>query len=77
MTQQELSDRCSLDPSYISLLERERKRPGGDTIFILAIALGMTASEFLKEIEDHPENEWVKERVAQEKRTHKPVFAIA
>ncbi|WP_462410366.1 helix-turn-helix domain-containing protein [Neobacillus sp. Marseille-QA0830] len=61
LTQEELADRCLLDPSYISLLERDRKKPGLNTIIILSRCFEIKPSEFFKEIEDDPENNWLKD----------------
>jgi len=63
LSQEGLADRCSRHPSFISLLERNRKRPSLDTVIALAIGLEMEASELLKEIEQHPENRWLKEYI--------------
>jgi transcriptional regulator with XRE-family HTH domain len=56
LSQEVLADRCSRHPSYISLLEGNRKNPSLDTIVALAHGLDMRASDMLKEIEQHPEN---------------------
>lgn len=60
LSQEMLAYRCGRHPSYISLLERNLKRPSLDTIIALALGLGIAASEMLKEIEQHPENCWLK-----------------
>ncbi|WP_026568397.1 helix-turn-helix domain-containing protein [Bacillus sp. UNC41MFS5] len=59
LSQEVLADRSDRHPSYISLLERNQKNPSLDTIVALALGLDMTASEMLKEIEQHPENRWL------------------
>jgi transcriptional regulator with XRE-family HTH domain len=56
LSQEVLADHCSRHPSYISLLEGNRKNPSLDTIVALAHGLDMRASDMLKEIEQHPEN---------------------
>ena len=56
LSQEMLAYRCDRHPSYISLLERNQKKPSLDTVVALAIGLNMKASEMLKEIEQHPEN---------------------
>jgi transcriptional regulator with XRE-family HTH domain len=61
LSQEMLAYRCGRHPSYISLLERNLKRPSLDTIIALALGLGIAASEMLKEIEQHPENGWLKD----------------
>jgi transcriptional regulator with XRE-family HTH domain len=56
LSQEGLADRCNRHPSYISLMERNIKKPSLDTIIALAIGLGMKASEMLIEVEQHSEN---------------------
>ncbi|MEH7306884.1 helix-turn-helix domain-containing protein [Neobacillus drentensis] len=63
LSQESLAFRCGRHPSYISLLERNLKKPSLDTIIALATALGMSASELLREVEKHPRNRWVKEYI--------------
>ncbi|MFC4802587.1 helix-turn-helix domain-containing protein [Neobacillus sp. GCM10023253] len=55
LTQAELAVRCSLEPSYISLLERELKKPGFDTLWALSKGLELMPSELLRKIEEHSE----------------------
>ncbi|MEH7085415.1 helix-turn-helix transcriptional regulator [Neobacillus drentensis] len=55
LSQEVLAFRCSLHPSYISLLERNLKSPSLDTLKALASGLGMKVSEMLKGIEQHSE----------------------
>ncbi|MDN3019214.1 helix-turn-helix transcriptional regulator [Paenibacillus sp. BSR1-1] len=54
LSQEELAERSVLDRSYISLLERNLELPGFITILTPASGLGMRASEFMIEIEQHP-----------------------
>jgi transcriptional regulator with XRE-family HTH domain len=61
LSQEGLADRCNRHPSYISLMERNIKKPSLDTIIALAIGLEMKASEILMEIEQHTENRWLKD----------------
>ncbi|WP_026568377.1 helix-turn-helix domain-containing protein [Bacillus sp. UNC41MFS5] len=56
LSQEVLADRCSRHPSFISLMERDVKKPTLDTISALAFGLGMKASEMLQEVEQHSEN---------------------
>jgi len=56
LSQEVLADRCDRHPSYISLLERNQKKPTLGTLVALAHGLKMNASEMLKELEQHPEN---------------------
>jgi transcriptional regulator with XRE-family HTH domain len=56
LSQETLAYRCSRHPSYISLMERNIKKPSLDTIMALAIGLEMKASEMVMEIEQHTEN---------------------
>ncbi|MED4227916.1 helix-turn-helix transcriptional regulator [Neobacillus cucumis] len=56
--QQNLSQEClafnsSLDRTYISILERDIKKPGYDTIIALSAGLGIKASELFKHLEEH------------------------
>lgn len=68
LSQEGLADRCSRDRSYISLLERNLKKPGLDTIIALSIGLGIKASEILKEIEQHPENGWLSDSISNQQQ---------
>ncbi|MEY2194013.1 helix-turn-helix domain-containing protein [Neobacillus sp. BF23-41] len=61
LSQEALAYRCSRHPSYISLMERNIKKPSLDTIIALAIGLEMKASEMLMEVEQHTENKWSKD----------------
>ncbi|MEH6908028.1 helix-turn-helix domain-containing protein [Neobacillus drentensis] len=56
LSQEALADRCCRHPSYISLMERNIKKPSLDTIMALATGLEMKASEMLMEVEQHTEN---------------------
>jgi len=51
LSQGELADRCSLDRSYISTLERNLKQPNLSTIVALANGLDMKAYELIREME--------------------------
>lgn len=51
-SQEEISARSSLDRTYISMLERNIKQPTITTIFLLASALEIQPSEFVKKIEE-------------------------
>ena len=53
LTQVGLADRCSFAPSYISLLENDMKMPKLSTLFIIAEALGIKASELVRAIEEY------------------------
>ncbi|MEH7504149.1 helix-turn-helix transcriptional regulator [Neobacillus drentensis] len=69
LSQEKLAYRCGRHPSYISLLERNLKRPSLDTIIALALGLGIAASEMLKEIEQLPENGWLKDYSDNRRKT--------
>lgn len=56
MSQEELAFRSNLDRSYISLLERGRRKPTINTIFALAEQLNVTPSEMVRRVEI----EWIK-----------------
>ncbi|GHH98634.1 helix-turn-helix domain-containing protein [Neobacillus kokaensis] len=60
LTQEELAERSGLNRTYISLLEREGRRPSFETIVSLAYGFQMELSEFIKAIEEHPKNWWLK-----------------
>lgn len=55
-SQEELAHFSNLDRTYISELERDVHRPGLESIFSLAVSLGMKPSELVKEIEESEEN---------------------
>lgn len=59
LSQEQLAHGSNLDRSYISMLERDIKKPGLDTIIALGKGLEMRASEIIKELEEQPENEWL------------------
>lgn len=52
LSQEELAHRCDLDRTFISLLERGKRRPTLTTVFILSKNLDIKPSIFVKEIED-------------------------
>lgn len=52
LSQEELAHRCDLDRTFISLLERGKRRPTLTTVFTLSKSLGIKPSIFVKEIED-------------------------
>ncbi|WP_202171415.1 helix-turn-helix domain-containing protein [Bacillus sp. USDA818B3_A] len=53
LSQEELALNCCLERSYISVLERNIKKPGLKTISVLCRGLGIKASELFKALEDH------------------------
>lgn len=56
LTQEDLAFYSKLDRKYISNLERNISKPALESIFKLAVALGIKPSEFIKEIEETKEN---------------------
>lgn len=52
LSQEELSYRCNLDRSFISLLERGKRNATIETLFKVCLNLNITPSNFIKEIED-------------------------
>lgn len=52
MSQQELAFMTNLDRTYISMLERNLRQPGLETVIKIANALGYKASEFIRIIEN-------------------------
>lgn len=51
LSQEELAFRSKLDRTYISLLERGKRRPTLNTIFALAAQLGIAPSEIVRSVE--------------------------
>jgi len=51
LTQEELAFRCSLDRTYISLLERGLRTPTITTLFRLSSVLEVKAEDFIAQIE--------------------------
>jgi transcriptional regulator with XRE-family HTH domain len=51
ISQEELAFECSLDRTYISMLERGIRQPTLETIFKLAKALRLTPSVIVKKVE--------------------------
>jgi transcriptional regulator with XRE-family HTH domain len=51
LTQETLAERASLDPTYISGIERGLRNPGIKNIAKLAKALGVSTSELCKEVD--------------------------
>jgi transcriptional regulator with XRE-family HTH domain len=54
MLQSELAKRAELDPSYISLLENNRKSPTLTVYFRLCNVLGVSPSDLMKRVESAP-----------------------
>lgn len=52
LTQEKLADLCSIDRTYISLLERKKRNPTVEVIFRLSRCFNMKPSEFLKMVEE-------------------------
>lgn len=52
MSQQELANECEMERTHISALERALRTPSLPTIFKLSEALGITPSEFVRQIEE-------------------------
>jgi len=50
-SQEKLALACHLDRTYISLLERGKRRPTLDTIFALSAALNVSPAELVKAVE--------------------------
>ncbi len=51
LSQEELAHLCSLDRTYISLLERGKRRPTLNTIFTIAKALQINPSTIVQDVE--------------------------
>lgn len=52
LSQEELAHRCDLDRTYISLLERGKRKPTLNVIFKICLNLNIKSSEFIKQIEE-------------------------
>ncbi|BCD05087.1 TPA: helix-turn-helix transcriptional regulator [Bacillus cereus] len=52
MSQEELSFNSGLDRTYISLLERGKRKPTINTVFAIANALNIKPSQLIKELEN-------------------------
>ncbi|WP_125152150.1 helix-turn-helix domain-containing protein [Clostridium rectalis] len=52
LSQEELAHRCNLDRTYISLLERGKRKPTLNVIFQISRNLNLKPSEFITEVED-------------------------
>lgn len=52
MSQQELANECEMERTHISALERALRTPSLPTIFKLSEVLGITPSEFVRQIEE-------------------------
>lgn len=53
MSQEELAFNSGLDRTYISLLERGKRKPTINTLFALARALKVNPSQLIKELEEN------------------------
>ena len=51
-SQEQLALDCSLDRTYISLLERGLRQPTLTTLFVLADSLGVKPSKLIKSVEN-------------------------
>lgn len=56
LSQEELAFRAKLDRTYISLLERGKRRPTLNTIFSLAAQLDIKPSELVRMVESDESN---------------------
>lgn len=50
-SQEELAHRCNVDRTYISLLERQKRKPTLNVIFKICETLNISPSNFVEEIE--------------------------
>ena len=51
LSQEELAHRCEIDRTYISLLEREKRKPTLNVLFKICENLKIKPSDFISEIE--------------------------
>ncbi|MFI5053017.1 MAG: helix-turn-helix domain-containing protein [Acidimicrobiia bacterium] len=63
LSQEALSFACGRHRTYVSLLERGRNSPSLDTLWTIADALGVAASEIIERVE---------RRLAQPRRRRRP-----
>lgn len=52
LSQEQFAFKCGLDRTYISLLERGKRKPTLAVIFTISSALNIKTSEFIKQIEN-------------------------
>lgn len=52
ISQEELAHRSNLDRTYISLLERSKRKPTINVIFSISTALNLSASQLIAEVEE-------------------------
>lgn len=52
ISQEKLAFDCNLDRTFISLLERGKRRPTLDTIFKIASSLAISPSKLVEEVEN-------------------------
>jgi transcriptional regulator with XRE-family HTH domain len=52
LSQEKLSLFCGLDRTFISLLERGKRKPTINTVFIIASIIGVNPSRIISEVED-------------------------
>jgi transcriptional regulator with XRE-family HTH domain len=50
-TQQALAKECNLDRTFISMLERGLREPGLSTVFAIAKAFRISATEFVSDVD--------------------------
>jgi transcriptional regulator with XRE-family HTH domain len=53
LSQEQLALACDRHRTYISLLERGQNSPSLRTLFLIASALGLKASELVRRVEQH------------------------
>ncbi|MEI3604531.1 helix-turn-helix transcriptional regulator [Pseudogracilibacillus sp. SE30717A] len=52
LSQEGLALKCGLDRTYISLLERGKRKPTINTVFAIAKIINVKPSQMIKEVED-------------------------
>lgn len=50
-SQEELAHRCNIDRTYISLIERKKRKPTLNVVFSICEQLNISVSSFIGEIE--------------------------
>jgi len=53
-SQEELADRAGISRNYVSLLERNEKSPTVDVLLAVCRALGVSAADIIRRVEEGP-----------------------
>ena len=64
LSQEELAHKCDLDRTYISLLERGKRKPTISVIFNICNSLNVTPSIFISEVEKLVTDNTIMEKIS-------------